>query len=320
MQTEVSAATVLDNLQFLAGTISGVTGGTPEDPNVISISTRAPNGSLIEVTLEEGLPQLFDGVAVADYVMCAFLPHQANGEMSVRGVCYWLVGQPKGVVAVNRADFLFQQLKTATGKCKHLVKDVKVGEQFLERGAALVGAKLEVEDAACLIAALKAMRSCEFFLLATKLLIDGYFPVGYECCSNMANSGYAGYINVVFRFRNSIHDERMIVVPVKLNTWHAAAGMNSSVGEVREIDPSSNPCTVTRLTSDCIEVTIANGQASLNVPYAGSISISVKDWVPNGTIARACFDVCKKYGIPCGVEVWVDALGQRVGQQSWGCC
>jgi hypothetical protein len=69
----------------------------------------------------------------------------------------------------------------------------------------------------------------------------------------------------------------------------------------------------------CISVTVNNGQVCLNIPIYGSVCISVPSWVPNGTAAEACIDICSKF-LPCGVKVTLTVAGVVVASQSWGCC
>ena len=58
--------------------------------------------------------------------------------------------------------------------------------------------------------------------------------------------------------------------------------------------------------SDCVSVTIENGKACLNLPFGlGRKCIDVPDWIPDGTGARACVSVRKRYGIPVGIRVCV---------------
>lgn len=70
----------------------------------------------------------------------------------------------------------------------------------------------------------------------------------------------------------------------------------------------------------CVSVTIQNGQVCLNVPIFGSICIPIPLPFPNGTAAEACIDLCKRFGIPCGVKVTVSVLGQIVASKGFGCC
>lgn len=70
----------------------------------------------------------------------------------------------------------------------------------------------------------------------------------------------------------------------------------------------------------CVSVTIENGKACLNVPIYGSVCIDVPSSIPNGTLAEACVDICKKFGIPCGVEAYIKVAGQTVASKDWGCC
>ncbi|WP_428308158.1 hypothetical protein [Lacipirellula sp.] len=74
------------------------------------------------------------------------------------------------------------------------------------------------------------------------------------------------------------------------------------------------------LYADCVSVTIRNGKACLNVPVKGSVCVDVPSSIPNGTVAEACIKICKKFGIPCGVKVYVKVAGIEVASGSWGCC
>lgn len=75
-----------------------------------------------------------------------------------------------------------------------------------------------------------------------------------------------------------------------------------------------------KVSAQCISVTVQNGQVCLNLPLGiGSVCLPVPTWVPNGTAAQACLDICTKWGIPCGVEVTVSVAGQQVVQKGFGC-
>jgi hypothetical protein len=83
-------------------------------------------------------------------------------------------------------------------------------------------------------------------------------------------------------------------------------------------DASLAPYAIER--AQCISVTISNGKACLNIPIYGNVCIDIPSSVPSGQVAEACIDVCKKFGIPCGVKVYVKVAGQTVASQDWGCC
>jgi hypothetical protein len=70
----------------------------------------------------------------------------------------------------------------------------------------------------------------------------------------------------------------------------------------------------------CLSVAIRNGRACLDIPIIGDICIPVPDFIPSGTVAKACVDVCTKWGIPCGAKVTVTALGQQIAREGFGCC
>lgn len=75
-----------------------------------------------------------------------------------------------------------------------------------------------------------------------------------------------------------------------------------------------------RLRAECISVTVHNSQVCLNLPFQiGEVCLPIPAWVPNGTVAQACLDVCTKWGIPCGAEVRVSVAGQIVVEKSFGC-
>lgn len=75
-----------------------------------------------------------------------------------------------------------------------------------------------------------------------------------------------------------------------------------------------------KVSAQCISVTVQNGQVCLNLPLGiGSVCLPVPSWVPNGSAAQACLDICTKWGIPCGVEVTVSVAGQRIVQKGFGC-
>lgn len=75
-----------------------------------------------------------------------------------------------------------------------------------------------------------------------------------------------------------------------------------------------------KLGAQCISVTVQNGQVCLNLPLGiGNVCLPVPGWVPSGSVAQACLDICTKWGIPCGIEVTVTVAGQRVVQKGFGC-
>jgi hypothetical protein len=75
-----------------------------------------------------------------------------------------------------------------------------------------------------------------------------------------------------------------------------------------------------KIAAQCISVTVENGQVCLNLPFGiGSVCLPIPPWVPNGSVAQACLDICTKWGIPCGVSVTVSVAGVNVVQQGFGC-
>lgn len=72
--------------------------------------------------------------------------------------------------------------------------------------------------------------------------------------------------------------------------------------------------------AQCVSVTVKNRQICINLPFGiGSRCLPVPSWVPNGTAAQACLDICTKWGIPCGVKVTVSVAGQTIVQKGFGC-
>lgn len=71
----------------------------------------------------------------------------------------------------------------------------------------------------------------------------------------------------------------------------------------------------------CISVTVEDRKICLKLPLGiGNICIPIPGWIPNGTAAQACIDICTTWGFPTGVEVSVSALGRVIARQSWGRC
>lgn len=94
-------------------------------------------------------------------------------------------------------------------------------------------------------------------------------------------------------------------------------GMTPTVGEAAEL-LSAPP--LAEIFAECISVTIKDGKACLKIPVAGEVCINVPEWVPNGTVAEVCVDICKKWGIPCGVKAHIKVAGNTVAEQKFGCC
>ncbi|MEM6484027.1 MAG: hypothetical protein AAF662_03440 [Pseudomonadota bacterium] len=71
----------------------------------------------------------------------------------------------------------------------------------------------------------------------------------------------------------------------------------------------------------CISVTVSEGKICLNLPFdIGDICLPIPPWVPEGTAAKACIDVCSTFGVPTGIEVTVSALDTVLLRRSWGRC
>lgn len=70
----------------------------------------------------------------------------------------------------------------------------------------------------------------------------------------------------------------------------------------------------------CISLTVSNGQVCLHLPLGiGDVCLPIPAWIPNGTVAQACLDICTTFGIPCGIQVSVSVAGQQIVSQHWGC-
>ena len=71
----------------------------------------------------------------------------------------------------------------------------------------------------------------------------------------------------------------------------------------------------------CLSVTVEDRKVCLSLPLnIGKVCLPIPLWIPNGTAAQACIDICTTFGIPTGVEVSVSALGRVIVRQSWGAC
>ena len=110
--------------------------------------------------------------------------------------------------------------------------------------------------------------------------------------------------------------EQCVAVPIRHET--SAAQLTSHTCECEEHAYADS--SLSRTHGDCVSVTINDGKACLNIPYAGSVCVSVPGSIPNGTVAEACIDTCKRFGILCGAKVSVRVAGQEIASQSWGCC
>lgn len=77
------------------------------------------------------------------------------------------------------------------------------------------------------------------------------------------------------------------------------------------------------ILSECISVATENGKVCVSLPLSlGKKCIEVPDWVPNGSIAKACLEV--KYrkvigvDVPVGVEVCIYVADQKVACAYFG--
>ena len=74
------------------------------------------------------------------------------------------------------------------------------------------------------------------------------------------------------------------------------------------------------VAAQCVSVTVNNGEVCLDLPLGiGHVCLPVPSWVPNGEAAKACIDLCTKWGIPCGVEVTISIAGEKIISKGFGC-
>jgi hypothetical protein len=299
-----SFGTVLDGTTALAGIVTDAGGST------ITVEALDIDGTHVTATLEPAHPNLFNGIAVNDFVYCAVILQELPHRNVARGVCFWIqkFGVSRGSVR-SEISLKISNIVTTYGYPAAQAESLSKGL------AAALEQEFDSGTPACTIAAMKAVINSGFTKLAMELIAEGYLPVGYECSWSAPNAKFVGYVLVLFRFRNAAQHERTIAVAVKLSTWIAADGLTSEVGDVREV-----PNSLAGSKSNCVSVTINDRKACLNIPYAGSICVSVPNGIPNGTAARACYKTCSKFGVVCGVKVWIEVLGEEVASDSWGCC
>lgn len=73
--------------------------------------------------------------------------------------------------------------------------------------------------------------------------------------------------------------------------------------------------------AQCISLTVEDNKVCLNLPFnIGQVCLPIPPFVPNGTAASACLDICTTWGIPTGIKVTVSALNRVVIRKSFGKC
>ncbi|MCT0207733.1 hypothetical protein [Synechococcus sp. CS-1332] len=77
------------------------------------------------------------------------------------------------------------------------------------------------------------------------------------------------------------------------------------------------------LLAECISLAVENGKVCVELPLKiGKKCIDVPDWVPNGSIAKACLEVKYKtvlgVKIPIGIDVCVYVADQKVACAYFG--
>jgi hypothetical protein len=273
-RASASFGTVLDNTIGLAGIIQSVS----DDKMTIVLEAVSSDGVHVKATLEEGLAGLFKDVKKDDFVFCAVAVHEKLGQSEVRGVCFWILdfGSPKP----DLEPYLRTQAtwRDTSSPAPDL-------DRALSKLSGSLNATLDTLPAVCVIAAIKAALSSEFFAEVKQLASQGYFPVGIECSPGRPGSKLTGYINVLFLFRNIYQDERTILVPVKMSTWAAAGGLNHARGDaaVRETD-------ALRCNWDCQKCKIACRAAQ-----AACLAACPE----TGPAAAVCVAICYEAGNQC---------------------
>lgn len=73
--------------------------------------------------------------------------------------------------------------------------------------------------------------------------------------------------------------------------------------------------------AQCIAVKVENNKVCLELPFGlGSHCLTLPVNIPNGTVGKACLDICTTWGIPTGVKVSVVIGGITVISQTFGKC
>lgn len=227
-----SYGTVLDNTIGLVGIVEQVV-----DAKNIVVRSFTTDGSFVRMTLEEGQPGIFEGIEERHFVFCAVSVHQRLAQLEIRGVCFWIldfgvapVGQPLDPdpsLNLDVANESFTNLMKLNPIWSTPARSNQAFSRVVSKLGRAVDAKREIVAAVCVIATMKALLVASLVAEISTLFDEGYLPVGIECFPGLPGSVHTGFINVVFRFRNDVQDERSIVVAVKLSTWAAADRLDS---------------------------------------------------------------------------------------------
>ena len=73
-------------------------------------------------------------------------------------------------------------------------------------------------------------------------------------------------------------------------------------------------------SGNCVNATIENGKACVDLPMVGKQCMAVPSWVPNGRVASICADICTTWGVPTGGCATVTVSGQQVARECVGQC
>ena len=168
-------------------------------------------------------------------------------------------------------------------------------------------------------------------ILGRTARFDERFPVSVNVgapCIKVWENGFAN-LQVCYRAPNQICGKLCAGKWGLEKCWEKCVAV--PIGYASQSFPSvSTPCdchsndaatqAFAREFAACISVTIDNGKACLNVPIFGDVCIDIPSIIPSGTVAEACIDICKQWGVPCGVKVTVSALGSNIATKEFGCC
>ena len=75
------------------------------------------------------------------------------------------------------------------------------------------------------------------------------------------------------------------------------------------------------LAGGCIAVTVENGKVCINLPLGfGKYCFPIPSFIPSGTAAEACINVCTTWDLPTGIRVTITIAGKVIVSKSFGKC
>jgi hypothetical protein len=75
------------------------------------------------------------------------------------------------------------------------------------------------------------------------------------------------------------------------------------------------------ILAQCISVTVANHRVCLKLPLGiGNVCLPLPINIGNGKVAKACLNICTRFGIPTGVKVTVSVGGTTIVSKKFGLC